>query len=275
MKVREKVDLHIHTTYSDGAHTPFEIVKKARDLGIKTISITDHDTINGIEGAMMFAEELGIEVIPGLEISTDIEETEVHILAYFIDYTSTELRKYLEFFRDEREQRARRIIKKLNQLNVNITFEDVKYRAKNCSVGRPHIAITMLDMGYCRSYYEAFEKYIGDYAPAYERKIHISPLSALKLINDAGGLSFIAHPGKMKESILKSLIEYGIDGIEVIHPNHSGVDVDFYRGIVNQYCILESGGSDFHGGKKGDDSNFGKYFTKNSVVLEMKNVLGR
>lgn len=273
VKMREKIDLHIHSTYSDGSRSPFEIIKKAKEAGISTISITDHDSINGIEGAMMYGKELGIEVIPGVEISTDIDDYEIHILGYFVDIYSEELQKYLSFFRQERHHRAKRMIKKLNDFGLNITLEDVEKKAKYSAIGRPHIANVMVELGICRNYYEAFEKYIGDNAPAYERKIHISPHSALKLISDAGGLSFIAHPGKIDESILFKLIEYGLDGIEVIHPSHTGEEVQFYRGIVNQYCLLESGGSDYHGGKKGDESNFGKFFIKHQQVLEMKNML--
>ncbi len=273
--MKEKIDLHIHTNYSDGAHTPFEIVRMAKEKGIGTISITDHDSINGIEGAIMFGKELGIEVIPGLEISTDIEDQEVHILGLLIDHNSEELRKYLSFFREERVQRIKRIISKLNGLNIDITLEDVLKHAKNSAVGRPHVASALTDMGYCSNYFEAFVKYIGDKGPAYERKIHVSPQSALKLIGDAGGLSFIAHPCNIKESILTALIDFGIDGIEVIHPSHSGSDVQFYRGIVNQYCLLETGGSDFHGGKKNDESNFGKFYTKASTLDAMKSMLSK
>ncbi|MFA8343149.1 MAG: PHP domain-containing protein [Rhodothermaceae bacterium] len=271
--MKEKIDLHIHTTYSDGIYTPFQIVKKAKDAGIDTISITDHDSVNGIEGAIMFGNEIGVTVIPGLEISTDIEDQEVHILGYFIDHNSEELRKYLSFFRDERLERAKRMVKKLNKLNVDINLEEILERAKNSAVGRPHIATALVEAGYCKSYYDAFARYIGDEGPAYERKIHVSPQSALKLIKDAGGLSFIAHPGKIKESILQTLINFGVDGIEVIHPSHSGEDVKFYRGIIDQYWLLESGGSDFHGGKKNDDKNFGKFFITPDKLDAMKKTL--
>jgi len=271
--LKEKIDLHIHTTYSDGAFSPFEIIRMAAKKNIRTISITDHDSINAIEGAIMFGKELGITVIPGLEISTDIEDREVHILGYFIDHNSNELQKYLSFFRDERLHRAKRIVKKLNILGLEITIEDILSKAKHSAVGRPHIANALLEKGICKNYFEAFDKYIGDFAPAYEKKIHVSPLSALKLISDAGGLSFVAHPGKMPEEILKKLIDFGIDGIEVIHPSHNGDMVKYYRGIVNQYCLLESGGSDFHGGKKNDEFNFGKFHVKPTVVSNMRKML--
>jgi predicted metal-dependent phosphoesterase TrpH len=268
-----KIDLHTHTCYSDGKLTPAELITLAsrKELGI--ISITDHDSVNGIDEAIECANDLRMEIVPGLEISTDVDNKEVHLLAYYIDYKNEELKKYLSFFRDERLHRARRIIDKLRKLGFSITIDDVMDRANNCAVGRPHIAYTMVDLGLIKNYTEAFEKYIGDFGPAYERKIHVSIQSALKLISDAGGLSFIAHPGYMKESLLLNLIKSGIDGIECIHPSHNEGQVQFYRGIVNQYCLLESGGSDFHGGKKMDDENLGKYYISISQLDAIQKML--
>ena len=268
-----KIDLHMHTTYSDGFYSPTELVRKAHNAGLSVIALTDHDSINGIKEATIYGKELGVEVIPGLEISTDIDDKEIHLLAYFIDIDNEELQKYLSFFRDERYQRAKRIVRKLRNLGLSITLDDVLERANNCAIGRPHIAYTLVDLGLIGDYFEAFEKYIGDNGPAYERKIHVSPLSALKLINDAGGLCFIAHPGYMKESLLLNLIKAGIDGIEVIHPSHNENQISFYRGIVNQYCLLECGGSDFHGGKKADEQNLGKYFISPNHLEAMRKML--
>jgi predicted metal-dependent phosphoesterase TrpH len=270
-----KVDLHMHTTYSDGAYSPTELVQLAHKAGLNIISITDHDSINGLKEAITVGKDLGIEVVPGLEISTDLEEKEIHILAYFIDIDDNELQKYLSFFREERINRAKRIIQKLRSLGQSITIDDVMDHAKNSAVGRPHIAYTMIDLSIVKNYTEAFEKYIGDHCPAYERKIHVSPQSATKLIGDAGGLSFIAHPGFMRESIIMNLIKAGIDGIEVIHPSHSESQISFYRGIVNQYLLLETGGSDFHGGKKEDDENLGKFLIHASKLEAMRNMLHR
>jgi hypothetical protein len=263
----------MHTTYSDGAFSPTELVQKAKEVGLDVISITDHDSVNGLKEAIAVGKEIGIEVIPGLEISTDLDEKEIHLLAYFIDIDNDELQKYLSFFRDERLHRAKRIVQKLRNLGLSITIDDVIDHAQNSAIGRPHIAYSMVNLGLISNYYEAFEKYIGDYGPAFERKIHVSPQSATKLISDAGGLSFIAHPGYMKESILTDLIKAGIDGIEVIHPSHSENQINFYRGIVNQYCLLEAGGSDFHGGKKEDGNSLGKYLISPNNLEAMRNML--
>lgn len=268
-----KIDLHTHTNYSDGAYSPTELIDKARERGLEIISITDHDSVNGIKEATEYAKQFGMEVVPGLEISTDVEDKEVHLLAYFIDIENEELQKYLSFFRDERVHRAARIVDKLRKLGFNFTIDDVIKRANDSAIGRPHIAYTMVDLGFIKNYNEAFEKYIGDYGPAFERKIHVSAQSALKLIDDAGGLSFIAHPGYMKEPLLMNLIKAGIDGIECVHPSHNEGHVKFYRGIVNQYCLLESGGSDFHGGKKMDEPNLGKYLLSKNHLEAMRQML--
>jgi len=266
----KKIDLHLHTNYSDGALSVKDLLRAVYERKISSISITDHDNVNGIKSAIRLAKKLDIEVIPGLEISTDIEDKEVHLLGYFIDIENQELKKYLSFFRDERFFRAKRMINKLNNLGIKISIDDVMSEAKNSSIGRPHIANALIKTKVVKDYYEAFQKYLRDFGPAYERKIHISVQSAIKLISDAGGLSFIAHPGHLKESILVELINSGIDGIEVIHPSHSDYQIKFYRGIVNQYCLLESGGSDFHGGTKKDEDNLGKYSITEKTLEAMK-----
>ena len=268
--MKGKVDLHIHTNHSDGFYSPEEVVLKAKENELETISITDHDNLSGINDAIKKGNEIGIEVIPGLEISSDIKDREIHILGYFIQTDSQELERYLNFFRVERLKRANRIVNKLNLLGISLSIDDVMQVAKNSAVGRPHIAQAMLNRGLISSYYEAFNKYIGNGGPAFEKKVHISPQSAFKIISDAGGLSFIAHPGYMEESLLKELIDEGVDGIEVIHASHSQHQVRFYRGIVNEYFLLECGGSDFHGGKRDDEKNFGKFYTKYSVVEAMR-----
>lgn len=271
----DKTDLHMHTYFSDGYFSPEQLVEKAKKQGIRILSITDHDSVNGTLDAIGCAEKYDIEIIPGVEISTDIRDTEVHILGYFVDPKNKDLEHYLNFFREERYKRAMRIVDKLNILGLDISFDDVLATAKNSAIGRPHIAQALLAKGQVKSFFEAFYKYIGNHAPAYERKVHLSPQSAFKIITDAGGLSFIAHPGNMPEILIKELIDAGVDGIEVIHPSHSPEQVRFYRGIVNEYFLLESGGSDFHGGKREDDENLGKYYTSSKVVDTMRTRLIR
>jgi len=270
-----KVDLHSHTNLSDGFNSPKELIHKANDVGIEILSITDHDSVNAIEEATIIGRDVGIEIIPGVEISSDLRGIEVHILGYFVDITNKELEHYLMFFREERIIRASRIVDKLNQIGLEMSLDDVMRLSKNSAVGRPHIAQALLEKGLVHSYQEAFNKYIKNGGPAYEKKVHLSPQSAFKIISDAGGLSFIAHPGNMSQNLIKELIDAGADGIEVIHPSHSKDLTRFYRGIVNEYFLLESGGSDFHGGKRNDEDKFGKYYTSPIVVEAMRSRLMR
>jgi predicted metal-dependent phosphoesterase TrpH len=269
----KKADLHLHTNRSDGQFSVEDLIKLAKSAELDIISITDHDTIDSVEEAIEIGKFYGIEVIPGLEISTEFLDIEIHILAYFFDVTSKELEEYLSFFRAERYKRALRIIQKLNSIGLSISIDDVLEVASNSTIGRPHIAKAMVKNNLVSNYQEAFNKYIGNGCIAFERKVHLSPQSACKIINDAGGLSFIAHPNNMSEDIIKILIDSGIDGIEVIHPSHLPHKIEFFRGIVSEYFLLESGGSDFHGGERNDLSNLGKYFIQGSKVDAMRNYL--
>jgi predicted metal-dependent phosphoesterase TrpH len=270
-----RIDLHVHTNCSDGHYSPEEIVTRAKSRGLNTISIVDHDSVSGLEEAIFHGDKIGLNVIPGIEISTDIEGREVHLLGYFIDYEDKEFLDYLKFFKKEREFRAIRIVNKLQNLGLKINFEDVKEIAGNSTIARPHIAFTMVKLGLVKDYYAAFRKYLYDNGPAYERKIHFSPSAAIKLINDTGGLSFIAHPNNMKESVLRSMLDSGIDGIEVVHPSHSAYRKKFYTDLANHYCVLKSGGSDFHGGEMGDENNLGKFTIPPHFILDMKRALVR
>ncbi len=271
--MQPKADLHTHTTYSDGVLSPKALVDKAKDNGIEILSITDHDSINGVAEAIEYGQKLGVEVIPGVEISTDVEDKEIHLLGYFIDIYNNNLKNYLEFFKSERLNRAKRIIEKLNYLGVSIKIEDVIEKAQNSSIGRPHIANALMDLGYVSNFYEAFDKYLRDNGPAYEKKNHLSVVSAIKLIGDAGGLTILAHPGNLNESILTSLIKSGIDGIEIVHPSHSENQMRFYKGVVNSYFLLQTGGSDYHGGVKNDEDNLGKYFVSPKLVDTMRKLI--
>jgi predicted metal-dependent phosphoesterase TrpH len=266
-----RADLHLHTAYSDGANTPLELVDKVRAVGLFTISITDHDHVGGLDEAIKYGRSTGVEVIPGLELSAAMGEKDVHILAYFIDHRNRDLLDYLTFFRHERLKRAERIVEKLNKINIPITFESVQEQAGIGSLGRPHIASAMMEEGLIDSYHEAFTKYIGVGGPAYEKKFQLSPEEAIRLISAAGGLSFLAHPGKYTSEVeLALLIKAGLDGIEVVHPSHNEARQEHYRGVVSQYFLLESGGSDYHGGRRNDDAALGAFWVPIQVVNAMK-----
>lgn len=269
-----KADLHLHTTFSDGALSPKELLHRVDAAGLSVVSITDHDNVGAIDEAIKIGKSLGIEVIPGVELSVALNEKDVHLLAYFFDHTDQKLLDYLSFFRYERIKRAERIIQKLNDINIPLTLDSVLDQAGIGSVGRPHIASALLEEGLTGTYHEAFMKYIGFGAPAYEKKYQLTPVEATKLISQAGGLSFLAHPGKYTTEVeLSTLIQSGLDGIEVIHPAHNDARQEFYRGVVHQYFLLECGGSDFHGGKKNDDYTLGTFTVSLEIVEEMRNRL--
>jgi len=272
-----KVDLHMHTWYSDGMYSPEEVILKAKQAGLSAISITDHDIVDAIDEAIEIGREHGIDIIPGVEISAEHKAKEAHILAYFIDHKNEELLEYLKNFRKERVIRAKKIVTRLNEMNISITFDEVlsKVKGANASIGRPHIAMALVDGSYVANYFDAFNKYIGDDKPAYVKKPNISVSDAVKLIGKSGGLSFIAHPGRSlrNSNNIYEFIEAGIDGIEIIHPSHTEFDTAFYQDLASQYFLLESGGSDFHGGRINDDSLLGHYFIGEQKIIAMKNRL--
>ncbi len=271
-----KADLHTHTYYSDGYHTPEELIQFAKHAGLTHLAITDHDNVDAIDEATDIAHNYDMELVPGVEISAEHNGKETHILAYYFDYKNTELLEYLKNFRKERMKRAEKIVEKLNELDMALRIQDVLTHVKgNGSIGRPHIAVAMIEGGFVNNYYDAFNKYIGDDKPAYVKKPNISTKDAISLINRCGGLSFLAHPGKYMRhnNSLFEMIEFGIDGIEVIHPSHSDHDIEYFREIAGQYFLLESGGSDFHGGRINDASILGRYFINELKLTAMKNRL--
>lgn len=269
-----KADLHLHTKHSDGSLATLELVERAREAGLSIISITDHDNVAGVQEAIAVGRALGVEVIPGVELSASVADQDIHVLGYFVDYLNEDLLEHLAFFRSERFKRAERIVGKLNDLHVPITIESVLEQAGAASVGRPHIANALLEEGFTETYHEAFSRYLGYGKPAYERKYQVSPQAAIELISSAGGVSCIAHPGtNIDDKVLLDLINAGVDGIEVIHPSHSPERVAYYSGIVNEYFLLASGGSDFHGGKRNDQDALGRYYIPGSQVDIMRHRL--
>jgi predicted metal-dependent phosphoesterase TrpH len=266
-----KADLHLHTTYSDGALSPQELVEKAHHAGLHTIAVTDHDSVGAVAEALQHSNALGMEVIPGVELSASTERSEVHILGYFIDTSSPEFLDALVALREKRMRRIERIVDKLNKMNIPLTMDEVLINKSGDSLGRPHVANAMVNQGHATSYYQAFSKYLGDGRPAFEKKDCFSPQETIDLIAAAGGLSFLAHPGVgLEDDCVKQLIDQGLDGIEVVHPSHSPEVVRYYRDIVSQYYLLECGGSDFHGGLKNDEHLLGKISVPLASVEAMK-----
>lgn len=270
-----EVDLHLHSNYSDGKYSITEVIELAMEKGLRVISITDHDTIDGVQEATLFAEAKGIQNIPGVEVSSEIDGQEIHILAYFIDINNSDLKVYLQKFKEERLLRAERILTKLKKLGVNLTIDEVLQFSESKPITRPHIAFALIKKKIVKSYYEAFQKYLGDFSDAYEKKHHSSPEVVIELIKSCGGLSFLAHPYNLSDGKLMDIIKSGIDGIEIYHPTIKKNRQEFLHKIALQYSLLESGGSDFHGGMRNDYSNFGKfglYLNQMEKIFERTNL---
>lgn len=245
-------DLHIHTIFSDGLYQPEEVVRKAKELGFSAVGIADHDAVGGIEKATIEGERLGIEVIPACEFSCTMENKDVHILGYLLDYKNPSLISFLKKVQDKRIERAEKIIGNLSKQGIKIEIKRVLEIAKNGAVGRPHIAQVLLEEGYVSSIEEAFMKFIGYHCPAYVPKMEITPTEALTIIRDFKGIPILAHPVSYDfEKIIFPLIKMGILGLEVYHPDHTEHHNQYFSEIAKKYNLLITGGSDCHGGRKG------------------------
>ncbi len=264
------VDLHLHTTASDGFHTVSQLIEKLIEAGISTFSITDHDTFEALDEAEEIARKKNLTFVPGTELSSYHEGREVHILAYYVDRTSPEFITLLKYFKQERTHRAERILTRLNQRGMTIGMDEVMMEANGAPITRPHIASLMLKKEYVKTFQEAFYGYLANNAPCFEPKVHVSPAYIFETITQCGGVSFIAHPYNMPEDVLLYFINSGVDGLEVNHPSLSGEQGRFLKKLAESYFLLTSGGSDFHGGRRGDEGNLGKYSAALSDVTAMK-----
>lgn len=262
-------DLHIHSTYSDGLLTPSEIVKHAIQLNLTTIAITDHDSVSGIKEAIKLSQDR-IEIIPAMEMSSNIGDLDIHILGYYIDYEKNELNAYLEIFKEYRLKRIEKIIKHLFADGIKLNFERIKSIVGNGSLGRPHIAEALLRDGYVHSINEAFVRYLGYHTPYYEPKKAVLPKEVIQKIKDCQGIPVIAHPGTIgNRDVIYHLIIEGIAGIEVWHPEHSKRQQQELREIALKNGLLMTGGSDFHG-FRGSENQIGKYGCAEEEVQMLK-----
>lgn len=249
------VDLHSHTTASDGTFSPAENVKRAMEKGLAAIGITDHDTVAGLDEAIRAGDELGVEVIPGIEISSSHQGQDIHVLGYYVDRTDTRFLQRLEELRDTRYRRNQMMIERLNELGIDITLEEVYARKKRegGNIGRPHMAEVLMEKGIVGSVAEAFETYLGKEGKAYVNPPRISPQEAINLIQAAGGVAVLAHPGLYgDDGMVEQLIHHGLDGIEVFHPDHGKQEEERYLEIGNKHGLIISAGSDFHGIRNGE-----------------------
>jgi len=248
------VDLHLHTTASDGVMTPSEIVRYAKARGLQAIAITDHDTIGGVREALSEGEKIDFEVIPGIEISAEHFPGSMHLLGYYFNMDNPLLTERLRYLQKARAERNPKIVEKLNLLGVKITYEEVVKASGGGQVGRPHFAEVLIEKGYVRNFQEAFERFLKKGAPAYVDKFRFSPAEALHFIKDAGGVAVLAHPNTLDvnspaelEALLVQLVKNGLRGIEIYYPEHTGLQVAQYKVLAERLGLLVTGGTDYHG----------------------------
>ncbi|HHW48721.1 MAG TPA: PHP domain-containing protein [Clostridiaceae bacterium] len=275
------IDLHTHSTASDGSMSPGELVKHAKECGLSAISITDHDTIDGVAEALEYGETLGIEVIPGLEISAEFE-LEMHILGYFPKSKYKNIQPTLLSLRESREKRNPKIVNKLREMGFDISMEEVKREAFGEIIGRPHIAKVMLRKGFVSSIKEAFDKYLSIGRPAYFKKNKLTPKECIEEILKAGGVPVLAHPSMLDMSYheldetLASLKKDGLIGIEAYYVENSPEDTEYLVRLADKYSFIKTGGSDYHGSYKPDieiGKGYGNLYVPYELLEELKSLL--
>jgi 3',5'-nucleoside bisphosphate phosphatase len=245
------IDLHTHSTASDGIYSPTELLHRAKEIGIRILALTDHDSTGGLEEAAQVAAQLDIDFIPGIEINTDVQGGEVHVLGYFPEYHRPAFQSVLKVLRDARERRGQRMVELLNEQGVNIQWERVREIAQG-AVGRPHVAKALLEAGYVQTIGEAFDKYIGKGCYAYVPRYRLTPEDAVYLIASANGLPVIAHPADLPgidelRDWLPGLCEAGMVGLETYYGPYTTEQEHVLRALADEYHLIPTGGTDFHG----------------------------
>jgi predicted metal-dependent phosphoesterase TrpH len=243
-----RVDLHVHTDASDGLCAPGEVVRLARDAGLAAIAVTDHDTVAGIPEALAAGVKLGVEVVPGVELTAYAGRAEIHIVGLFIDPDRTAIVRKIDSFKAARHERMLRMVAKLRRLGVDLEPEAVLAEAGEGAVGRPHLAAALVKCGAVSHAQEAFDLYLANNGPVYEKKKEMAPEEAVTLVCELGGLPVLAHPGASRvDERIPSFAKSGLFGLEVWHTKHSRAQQRFYAKLAEKHGLLPSGGSDFHG----------------------------
>ena len=250
----DTIDLHTHSTFSDGTFTPLQLVKYAEEKGLKAFALTDHDTTEGVKEAKSI--ETNVEVISGVEISTRYDKKEIHIVGLYVNENDADLNKQLKYYREKRVTRNFEILEKLNSLGVNITSDDVKESCTGDVISRAHIAKALVSKGFVGSYTEAFDRYLGDNKCAYVPRETLNYEESMELITKAGGVPVLAHPLLYKmsdtnlENMMVKLRQKGLKAVEVYYSTHSNSDTQHIMAMANRVGLIYSGGSDFHGATK-------------------------
>ena len=271
---RRAADLHVHTTASDGLETPSRVVEVALARGLAAVGITDHDSVSGLAEALRRAAELGSdapEVVPGVELDTDSADGEIHILGYFMAWDDPNLESTLVRLRTGRLQRLTGMLSRLEALGLPLSPARVLELAGGGSVGRPHVARAMVEAGYVTSVAEAFQRFLARGKPAYVERLRFTPREAVRAIRAAGGVPVLAHPGKaVSRRTIRSLVEGGLEGLEVYHPDHDTLQEQDYSALAAGLGLVATGGSDSHGPGLHRGAEIGEKVVDAGVVEELR-----
>lgn len=286
-----RIDLHVHSTASDGTLSPSEVVREAHARGLCAIALTDHDTMDGVAEALQAGMRLGVEVIPGVELNTESPAGEVHVLGYFPPpegwspeadpaghgagvvgaVIDREFYDLLASRRDSRAERARKMVQRLRELGMPLSYEDVLRQAGDAPVGRPHIARALLEAGYVESVKEAFDRWLHRGGPAYVPREKLSPAEAVQAIIDAGGVPVLAHPGRIDgQWVIQELIDAGLEGLECYYPEHTPEQTERYLGLAREHGLVVTGGTDYHGPRSPHDADLGSLPVPPEAVEQLK-----
>lgn len=272
---KKYVDLHIHTSFSDGTSSVDEVLAEAAAKQLEAISITDHDCTDAYPYAIELGLKLGIEVIPGVELSSEIEGNDIHVLGYYVDHDNPAFASKLREMKDARYYRAKKMVENLNKQGVDLRFDTVLSIAGVGAIGRPHIAAAMIKEELVYSFREAFDRYIGYGMPAYVEKMHMRPKDVFDMIKNAGGIPVLAHPGVTQvDERINEFIRDGLSGIEVYHTEHPGIIEKHYLKITKKNHLAFTGGSDFHNHNH-NKSEIGLPHVPSAAVRSLKDLLNK
>ncbi|HBT47337.1 MAG TPA: phosphatase [Peptococcaceae bacterium] len=264
-------DLHTHTTASDGKLTPRELVRLAGEKGLSTIAVTDHDTVDGLEEALGAASLYGVEVIPGIELSTEWEGRDVHLLGYYIDFEGDRLRSFLLKRQEARYTRCLKIVSRLQELGYPLTWDDVSAVVRGRAVGRLHIAQALVARGFVPSIEFAFSRLLERGRPAYVPRHKLTPAEGVEIIRSCQGVAVLAHPGLIGEdTIIRELAGRGLQGLEAYYPRHSRDETAGYLAMAEELGLLVTGGSDFHGSDVPEHAELGAVTVGEEVIEKLR-----